>query len=250
MAHEGHPDTSYQAFNYDLAKHAPIPLETLFKPGVNPVDVLSPVAEPLLTERFGAELIPDLREAGSNAYRNFAITDDAVIFFLGESQLHVSNSGPFQFSVPRGRLDSALAIPPVARAPQCGPAQVAVTADKPLTIATHRAVLLIFALTSGANPCTLTGYPGVDTGAGGPLLHAERTVSGYLGGLPNGAPTTLTLSAFQQAHAVVEGDAADNDTCPTYTQLLVTVPDTTDTSTVAATLDTCSLAVHPVGSDL
>ncbi|WP_319448344.1 MULTISPECIES: esterase [unclassified Mycobacterium] len=110
LAHEGHPDTSYDVFNYDLDKHAPITLDTLFKPGVNPVDLLSPIAAPILTEQFGAELIPALHEAGTKAYQNFAITDDAVTFFLGESQLRVSNSGPFQFSVPRDELDSALAI--------------------------------------------------------------------------------------------------------------------------------------------
>ena len=117
IAHQGHPDTSYDVFNYDLGKRAPITLDTLFMPGTNPVTVLSPIAEPILTERFGAELIPDLHEAGAKAYQNFAITDDAVIFFLGESQLRVSNSGPFQFSVPRDRLDSVLAIPPVEQAP-------------------------------------------------------------------------------------------------------------------------------------
>jgi hypothetical protein len=239
-------------FNYDLGKHAPITLDTLFKPAVNPVDVLSPIAEPILTEQVGAELIPGLREAGVKAYQNFAITDDAVIFFLGESQLRVSNSGPFQFSVPRNKLDSALAIPPVEPAPPCTSGQVAVSADTPSSVGTHRAVRLTFALTEGASPCTLTGYPAVATDAGGPLVHAERTVSGYLGGLPNGAPTTVTLSAFQKAHAVVEGDVVETvgNPCPSYTQLLVTVPDTTDTSTVPASLDTCSLTVHPIGSDL
>jgi hypothetical protein len=252
IAHQGHPDTSYDVFNYDLGKRAPITLDTLFTPGTNPVTALSPIAESILTDRFGADLIPDLHEAGAKAYQNFAITDDAVIFFLGESQLRVSNSGPFQFSVPRDKLDSTLAIPPVEPAPPCGSGQVAVTVDEPVTIGTHRAVLVNFALAAGASRCALTGYPGVDTGAGGPLVHAERTVSGYLGGLPNGAPTTVTISGFQQAHAVVEGDVVDTigNPCLTYTQLLVTVPDTTDTSTVAATLDTCSLTVHPIGSDL
>jgi hypothetical protein len=252
MAHEGHPDTSYDVFNYDLGKHAPITLHTLFKPGLNPVDVLSPIAAPILAEQFGAELIPALNEAGMKAYQNFAITDDAVIFFLGESQLRVSNSGPFQFSVPRNKLDSALATAPVEPAPPCTSGQVSVTADEPVIVGTHRAVRLTFALPEGASPCTLTGYPGVDTGAGGPPVHAERTVSGYLGGLPNGAPTTVTLSAFQQAHAVVEGDVVETigSPCPTYTQLLVTAPDTTGTSTVPASLETCSLTVHPIGSDL
>ncbi|MDT5109284.1 MAG: hypothetical protein QOJ28_3538 [Mycobacterium sp.] len=158
IAHQGHPDTSYDVFNYDMGKHAPIKLDTLFAPGINPVTVLSPIAEPILAEHFGAKLIPDLHEAGAKAYQNFAITDDAVIFFLGESQLRVSNSGPFQFSVPRNRLGSVLAIPPVEQAPPCASGQVAVTVDKPELIATHRAVRLTFALTAGASPCTLTGY--------------------------------------------------------------------------------------------
>jgi Protein of unknown function (DUF4232) len=252
LAHEGHPDTSYDVFNYDLGKHAPITLDTLFKPGLKPLDVLTPLTEPILTKKYGAEIIPDLHDAGVKPYQNFAITDDAVKFFFGESQLRVSNSGPFEFSVARDRLASALALPLVETAPPCAAGQVEVTAKQPVSIETHRAVVLTFALTAGANPCTLTGYPGVDTGAGGPLVHADRTTSGYMGELPDGAPTTVTLSAAQRAHAVVEGDVVDTigSPCPTYTQLLVTVPGTTDTSPVPATFDACSLAVHPIGSEL
>ncbi|TPG33561.1 hypothetical protein [Mycolicibacterium hodleri] len=37
--------------------------------------------------------------------------------------------------------------------------------------------------------------------------------------------------------------------CPTHTDLSVTAPDTTDTFTVAATINTCQLQVPPVTSD-
>jgi len=53
IAHQGHPDPSFEVFNYDLGKHAPITLDTLFTPGTNPATVLSPIAEPVLTDALG-----------------------------------------------------------------------------------------------------------------------------------------------------------------------------------------------------
>jgi hypothetical protein len=97
------------------------------------------------------------------------------------------------------------------------------------------------------------GYPGVDTGDGGPLLHAERTPSGFQGGLRTDELPTVTVAADQPQYAVVEGVAVDrndyNRLCPTYTQLLVTAPDTTETFTVPVGIDTCELQVHPMGSE-
>lgn len=114
----------------------------------------------------------------------------------------------------------------------------------------HRALNLIFTLAGGADPCTLTGFPGVDSGAGGPLVHAQPTLRGYMGGLPAGVdvPPTVTLSLSTQGQAVVEGMAIDDSgkLCPTYTELLVNPPDTTDVVTVPATIDACLLEVHPV----
>jgi len=40
-----------------------------------------------------------------------------------------------------------------------------------------------FVLAPGDQPCTLTGYPASIPEAGGPLLHAERTLAGFQGGL-------------------------------------------------------------------
>jgi hypothetical protein len=137
-------------------------------------------------------------------------------------------------------------------APSCASAQLVVSALPMVAGVSHRGVPLVFALAPGAGPCTLTGYPGVDSGAGGPLLHARRTQRGYLGGLPSGVdiPPTVTVSPGHPAQAMVEGIAVDADTtqCPTYTDLLVTAPDTSGTVTVPATIDTCQLQVHPVTS--
>lgn len=100
-AHEGHPNTWYQAFNYDMDRHAPITFDALFKPGTNPLDVLNPIVQEQLDVAPGA--------LDASAYRNFAVTDDAVIFYFGEDQFGPDNRGPHQISVPRPQLASLLA---------------------------------------------------------------------------------------------------------------------------------------------
>ncbi|WP_235010166.1 esterase [Mycobacterium sp. 3519A] len=97
LGHEDHPGTTYQAFNYDAAKHVPITVDTLFKPGTDPVPVLNSIV--------GRKL--DGLDA--TTYRNFAITDDAVIFFFGEDEIVADNDGPHQVSVPRSELAPLLA---------------------------------------------------------------------------------------------------------------------------------------------
>lgn len=132
----------------------------------------------------------------------------------------------------------------------CWSDQIAVTASPARGAVGHRALTLVFALAGGAEPCTLTGYPGVDSGAGGPVIHAERTPRGYMGGLPAGVdvPPTVILSLSTQGQAVVEGMAVDGNgaACPTYTELIVIPPDTTNVFTVPASIDACTLQVHPI----
>ena len=137
----------------------------------------------------------------------------------------------------------------------CANGQVVVTAGHSESGMGHRGVTLVFTLAPGAESCTLTGYPGVDSGSGGPLQHAERTLSGYLGGIGVKRPPTVTVTPTQPAHAVVEGDTANPDSfdvkCPSYTDMLVTPPDTTETVTVPAGIDgACHFQVHPVGSEM
>jgi hypothetical protein len=100
-AHEGHPDTNFHTFNFDLGMHAPITFDTLFRPGTQPLEVLNPIVQ----NKFhtpSADLTP-------KTYRAFAITDDAVIFFFGQDQLIPDNNGPHKITVPRTELAPLLA---------------------------------------------------------------------------------------------------------------------------------------------
>jgi len=135
----------------------------------------------------------------------------------------------------------------------CWSEQIAVSASPTQGAAGHRGLTLNFTLAGGAEPCTLTGYPGVDSGTGGPPIHAQPTLRGYMGGLPVdvGAPPTVVLSLSTTAQAIVEGVEglgfdADGNACPNYTDLAVSPPDIVQVFTVAATIDACQLQVHPV----
>ena len=145
----------------------------------------------------------------------------------------------------------AAAVPETDDAPTpCWSDQISVTASATQGAVGHRALTLTFALAGGAAPCTLTGYPGVDSGAGGPLIHARPTPRGYMGGLPAGvnAPPIVTVSLSQQAQAIVEGMAIDGggNGCPSYSDLLVNAPNSIEVFTVPAAIDVCQLQVHPI----
>ena len=103
-----HPVTSYKAFNYDLSKHAPITFDTLFKPGTNPQAALDPIVQRELEKRGNTTTQP-FNILGAKSYQNFAITDDAVIFFFGQGVLLAEVDGPLEVSVPRTALATLLA---------------------------------------------------------------------------------------------------------------------------------------------
>jgi hypothetical protein len=105
-----HPVTNYHAFNYHLGKGAPITFDTLFKPGTQPVELLDPIVQREMQnhwEGYGGPA-PD-NTLGADVYQNFAITDDAVIFFIGQGQWLPQVAGPQKVSVPRTELASLLA---------------------------------------------------------------------------------------------------------------------------------------------
>jgi hypothetical protein len=104
------PVTWYKAFDYDLSKHAPITFDTLFKPDTNPLDVVYPAVQRAAQKRLGSATPPTLNGGLDTVnYQNFAITDDAVIFFFGQGQLLSHDEGEFEVSVPRTELASLLA---------------------------------------------------------------------------------------------------------------------------------------------
>jgi hypothetical protein len=105
-----HPQTFYQAFNWDLAKHAPITFDSLFKPGTKPLDVIYPAVNRYLKkERGTVDPIPPSDGLDPTNYQNFAVTDDAVIFFFSQGELFSESAVPVQASVPRAELSPLLA---------------------------------------------------------------------------------------------------------------------------------------------
>ena len=101
LAHQGHPNTTYKAFNFDLGKRAPITFDTLFKPGTKPLAVLNPIVR--------RELDAPSADLDEQKYQNFAITNEAVIFFFGQDQVVPDNRGGHDVTVPRTELASLLA---------------------------------------------------------------------------------------------------------------------------------------------
>ncbi|MCF6386926.1 DUF3298 and DUF4163 domain-containing protein [Mycobacterium sp. MBM] len=105
-----HPQTFYKAFSWDQAYRKPITFESLFRAGADPLPVIFPVVQADLARQSG---IPDpvLPETGLDPanYQNFAITDDAVIFFFGQGELLPEAAGAVQVSVPRAVVAPLLA---------------------------------------------------------------------------------------------------------------------------------------------
>ena len=104
------PQTWYKAFNYDLSKRAPVTFDTLFKPGTKPLDVIFPVVQAELQKQSGLEDgVPPGDGLDPANYQNFALTDDAVIFFFGQGELLPETAGATQAAVPRTTLAPILA---------------------------------------------------------------------------------------------------------------------------------------------
>lgn len=156
---------------------------------------------------------------------------------------------------------STTTIPPNSSAPPCRDGQVAVSDSGGGAGLGHEDQVILFTNRSRSS-CTLSGYPGVAglNAQGVQAVQAERTPSGYLGGLQNGTntPPKVSLAPGQTVSATVEG--TDNPvgtatSCPYYPYLLVTPPGFTDSVRVTFTgLDTnppglpgCTpIEVHPV----
>ena len=105
-----HPQTWYKSFNWDAGKKAPITFDTLFKPGTKPLDVIYPAVEQYLQKQQGLiDGIPASVGLDPAKYQNFALTDDALLFFFGQGELFAESAGPVEASVPRATVAPLLA---------------------------------------------------------------------------------------------------------------------------------------------
>lgn len=100
-----HPTTWYRAFTYDLGQRRPVTFDTLFAPGAKPLDAIFPIVQRELERQTGLTgAISTGDGMDPSHYQNFAITDDAVIFFFGQGELLPSDAGATSASVPRNAL--------------------------------------------------------------------------------------------------------------------------------------------------
>jgi len=142
-----------------------------------------------------------------------------------------------------------------ANAPLCNNGQVTVSGTSTGAGLGHVDQVILFTNISHV-ACTLTGYPGVAglSSSGQQETQAKRTLSGYLGGLWNGAttPPRVSLTPGQAASAIVEGTdvtVGTETSCPVYDSFLVTPPNLTHSVrlVVSGGFPGCSpIEVHPV----
>jgi hypothetical protein len=105
------PVTWYKAFDYNLGARAPMTLDNLFTPGTKPLDVVFPAVRRELEKRWQPDVLTSmLGRPNDVTFANFALTDDAVIFFLGQGQLLGHSAGPVQVSVPKSEFGPLLAV--------------------------------------------------------------------------------------------------------------------------------------------
>ncbi|MEV3900794.1 esterase [Mycobacterium sp. NPDC050551] len=106
-----HPSTWFKAFNYNLDGQRPVTFDNLFKPGTLPLDTIYPIVQREVQRQLGPD-VAIAPENGMNAdnYQNFAISDDAVVFFFGQGELMASAAGANQVSVPRAAIAQMLAV--------------------------------------------------------------------------------------------------------------------------------------------
>ncbi len=98
--------TTFKSFTYDLNQNRPVTFENLFAPGTNPMDAIYPaVAADLERQQYALnfKLAPDVGRDPAH-YQNFAITDDAVIFYFGEGEIMTREAGTLRATVPRAAL--------------------------------------------------------------------------------------------------------------------------------------------------
>jgi uncharacterized protein DUF3298 len=113
-----HPQTFYKSFNWDQGMRKPVQIDTggsdkiqpLFQPGANPWPLILPVVQSELEKQSG-QPVSIAPEVGLDPakYQNFAITNDALIFFFSQGELLPEAAGAVQVSVPRGPIDSMIA---------------------------------------------------------------------------------------------------------------------------------------------
>ncbi len=170
----------------------------------------------------------------------------------GTHTSHGSTSAPRSSTTTSTATSTTSAPPAPAR---CTFADLVISAGPTAAGLGHEGATILFENVA-ATPCALSGYPGIAalSATGRQVQQAQRTLSGYLGGMRTGSttPPLVVLQPRATASAMVEGTDVPEGTvssCPTFPALLVTPPTSTTSKRLTAPLPGCSpLQVHPVVS--
>lgn len=101
-----HPLTFYKSFNWDQTFRKPITGANLFREGTAPYPLIYPVVVTELTKQLGQPVdIPPGVGLDPSKYENFAITNDAIIFFFDQGDILPEAAGALEVAVPRGPID-------------------------------------------------------------------------------------------------------------------------------------------------
>ncbi len=105
-----HPSTFYESFNWDRGSSKPITIDDLFREGTQPFPVILPLVQAEVDKQLGQPIaIPAGTGLDPTKYENFAITDDAIVFFFSQGDLLPESSGALEVSVPRAPIASMIA---------------------------------------------------------------------------------------------------------------------------------------------
>ena len=104
------PQTFYKSFTWDRNARREITIDDLFAPEGQPFGVIAPIVQGELSKQSGLPvLIPPGVGLDPQTYRNFALTDDALLFFFDQGVALPESAGALQVSIPRSAVDALLA---------------------------------------------------------------------------------------------------------------------------------------------
>ena len=105
-----HPSTFYKSFNWDQTYRKPITIDNFFREGTVPFPVILPLVQAEVNKQLGQPVeIPPAVGLDPSRYENFAITNEAIIFFFDQGELLPEAAGALEVSVPRGPIDAMIA---------------------------------------------------------------------------------------------------------------------------------------------
>jgi hypothetical protein len=105
-----HPQTYYRSFTWDQELRRPVTIDGLFRAGTDPFPVILPIVTSELEKQSGQQVaISPGVGLDPQTYRNFAVTDDALIFFFGQGELLPEAAGAVEVSVPRSPIAAMMA---------------------------------------------------------------------------------------------------------------------------------------------